>query len=169
MKKIILFGLAIVLFTACNQKSVRYTQQSTEIETVKTLLKNYNNKSYDLSIYADSSKTLYNSSGILSPKEVVKYHNQNDVVYSNRSFQKEGEELEMVVDDKGRTWVNYWGDWKGSLAANQKEITIPIHLTYQFIDGKIVKEYGYWDPTEVLLSLQSIEAAKQAEEETVTN
>ena len=75
----------------------------------------------------------------------------------------------MVLDDKDRTWVNFWGDWKGTLVANQKEITIPIHLTYQFVDGKIVREYGYWDPTEVLLSLQAIEAAKKAEEESVTN
>jgi len=27
------------------------------------------------------------------------------------------------------------------------------------------KEYGYWDPTEVLLSLQAIEAAKMVAEE----
>lgn len=162
MKNILLFGLAIVLFTACDQKSTRYTQQSSEIETVKKLINNYNAKSYDLTIYADSSKTFYNSSRELAPKEVIEYHNQNDVVYASRSFQKEGEELEMVLDDKGRTWVNYWGDWKGTLAANQKEISIPIHLTYQFIDGKIVREYGYWDPTEVLLSLQAFEAANNA-------
>ena len=46
---------------------------------------------------------------------------------------------------------------------------MPVHLTYRFVDGKIVREYGYWDPTEVLLSLQAIEAAKKAEEESVTN
>jgi len=169
MKNLILLGLSIILFIACEQKKERYTQQSPEIETVKLLLNNYNNKTYDLSIYADSSKTFYNSSGALSPKEVINYHNQNDINYASRSFQRDGEELEMVLDDKDRTWVNFWGDWKGTLTANQKEITIPIHLTYQFVDGKIVREYGYWDPTEVLLSLQAIEAAKKAEEESVTN
>jgi hypothetical protein len=34
------------------------------------------------------------------------------------------------------------------------------------VDGKIVREHGYWDPSEVVMELQKIEAeAKMAEEE----
>ena len=44
MKKLILLGLAIVLFTACENQEKRYTQQSKEIDIVKTAIKNYNNK-----------------------------------------------------------------------------------------------------------------------------
>ena len=55
-------------------------------------------------------------------------------------------------------------NWKGTIAVTGKEIAIPVHLTYQFVEGKIVKEYGYWDPTEVVLELQKIEAqAKEAD------
>ena len=72
----------------------------------------------------------------------------------------------MVLTDDGETWVNCWLEWNGTLAANNKEIDIPIHLTYQFVDGKIVREYGYWDASEIVMELQKIEAeAKMAEEE----
>ncbi|MDY7395098.1 nuclear transport factor 2 family protein [Aureibaculum sp. 2210JD6-5] len=162
MKKLILLGFAIILFTACGKPEQRYTQQSPEIETVKTLINNYNTKNYDTSIYADTSQTFYNSNSKkgLSPDETIKYHKQNDENYSSRGFSDKDPEYEMVVTDEGNTWVNCWLGWKGTLAGNDKEIEIPIHLTYQFIDGKIVREHGYWDPTEVVLNLQAIEAEK---------
>lgn len=158
MKKLILLGLTIVLFSACSKQ--RYSQDTPEIEIVKSLIENYNTKSYDLSMYADTSKTYFNTNTPILSSEVLKYHEQNDINYKERGFLKENQEYEMVVTDDGETWVNSWLDWKGTLAANNKEVTIPIHLTYQFIDGKIVREHGYWDPTEIVLALQEVEAAK---------
>ena len=82
-------------------------------------------------------------------------------------FLDEDQEFEMTITDEGKTWVNAWVDWQGTMAASGKEITIPVHLTCQFMEGKIVREVGFWDPTEVVLELQKIEAeAKMAEEET---
>ena len=160
MKKLLLITLAVVLFTACKQQETRYTQTSPEIETFKTLINDYNTKNWEslVSHYADTSKTNFNKSTMTS-KDIPEYHKQNDVNYSERGFVKEGQEFEMVVDDDGKTWVNFWGTWKTTLAANGKEFTIPVHLTARFIDGKIVEDYGYWDPTEVVMSLQEIEAA----------
>ncbi|WP_372753240.1 ester cyclase [Mariniflexile sp.] len=161
MKKLILLGLVIALSAACNEQKQRYTQQSPEIETIKTLIKNYNNKAIDISIYADSSKTYYNSkTDPMSPSETKAYHEQREHLYSSRMFTDEDPEYEMVVTDDGETWVNCWLNWKGSLAGNEKEIDMPIHLTYQFIDGKIVREVGMWDPTEIVLTLQAIELEK---------
>ncbi|MDP3313937.1 nuclear transport factor 2 family protein [Lutibacter sp.] len=158
MKKLILLGLSIVLFSACNKQ--RYSQDTPEIETVKSLIENYNTKAYDPSMYADTSKTYFNTNTPILSSEVIKYHEQNDANYKERGFLKEGQEYEMVITDEGEIWVNSWLDWKGTLAANNKEVTISIHLTYQFIDGKIVREHGYWDPTEIVLALQEVEAAK---------
>ncbi len=158
MKKIIFLGLALVLFTACSEKQ-RYTQNSSEIDTVKKLLANYNGKTYDTGIYADTSKTNYNSkTNSMTPDETMAYHKENDANYTNRGFLEEDQEFEMVVTDKGQTWVNCWLDWKGTLSGNGKVVNIPIHLTYQFVDGKIVREVGHWDPTEVVLALQEMEA-----------
>ncbi|MEQ5791903.1 nuclear transport factor 2 family protein [Muricauda sp. NFXS6] len=168
MKRIILLCAFVALIaSACQQGPVRYTQNSPEIETVKQFIDNYNNKLFDTGVYADTSKTYYNTNkNPMSPSEVMDYHRQTDANYATRGFKGDNQEYEMVVTDEGETWVNCWLQWQCSLAANNKKIEIPIHLTYQFIDGKIVREYGYWDPTEIVLGLQKIEAeAKMAESE----
>lgn len=79
MKKLILLGLATVLFAACQEKAaIRYTQQSLEIETVKSLIKNYNNKIYEASVYADTSKTYFNTKDNPMPSsEALDYHKAN--------------------------------------------------------------------------------------------
>lgn len=162
MKKLLMVGLAIVLFTACSQQDKRYTQQSPEIETVKKLIDNYNNQTYDTSVFADTSKSFFNSpkDEFMSPSETVAMHKQNDELYSKRGFTNEDPEYEMVVTDDGETWVNCWLDWKGTLAENNKEFQMPVHLTYQFVDGKIVREVALFDPSEIVLELQAIEAIK---------
>ena len=159
MKKVIFMGTALILFIACQQAPVRYTQNSPEIDTVKQLIANYNAKNFDTSMYADSSETRYNSKdNPMSPSETMAYHQETDANYSSRGFLDEDQEYEMVITDEGETWVNCWLDWKGTLAANGKEVMMPIHLTYRFVDGKIVREVGMWDPTEIVLTLQAIEA-----------
>lgn len=161
MRKILLYGLAIVLFTACDQKDTRYTQQSPEIDSVKKAIANYNSREYDLSIYADTCKTFFNTkSDPLEVDEIIAYHQANDANYSSRGFLEENQEYEMVVTDQGETWVNAWLDWQGTLKESGKVVNIPIHLTYRFIDGKIVRSLGFWDPTEVVLGLQEIEREK---------
>lgn len=171
MKKLSLLLLTTILFIGCQQKGAeRYTQQSPEIDTVKKLIANYTGKSYDTSMYADTAKTYYNTKGnAMSPAETIAYHKQNDANYSSRGFLEEDQEYEMTVTDDGKTWVNAWLYWKGTLVGSGQEIDIPIHLTYQFIDGKIVREFGYWDTSEVVLAFQKMEAEKSmsVEEKTV--
>ncbi len=153
-------GLAIVLFTACNQKQ-RYTQNSPEIDTFKSVIKSYNDQDWEgmTSQYADTAKTFNNSSDVgLSLEEMVAYHKESLSNLSNRGFLDKDQEYEMVITDKGDTWVNFWGDWEGTLKANGKKIKIPIHLTGQFKDGKIVRTSGNWDNAPMVLALQEIEA-----------
>ena len=69
-------------------------------------------------------------------------------------------EYEMFVTDKGQTWVNFWGIWKGTLAANNKTYTLPTHITAQFVDGKVVKEFGYWDVSKIMMDIQTMEQAE---------
>lgn len=168
MRKLIVFGFFTMLFASCQEKAEkRYTQQSPEIDTFKTVLGNYDNKEYEamVSHYADTAKTYFNTSDKpIALGDLASYHSQNDANYSNRGFLKEDQEYEMVVTDKGDTWVNFWGDWKGTLNANGKEITIPIHLTSQFKDGKIVRSSGNWDTAPLVLAIQEIEAMKNEPE-----
>ncbi len=72
----------------------------------------------------------------------------------------------MIIDDDGETWVNFWGNWRGTVTTNGQELVIPVHLTLQFVEGKIVEEWGYYNLSEITAVLNEIAtAAKMAEEE----
>lgn len=160
MKNIILVGLAILLLTACNQKQ-RYTQNSPEIDAFKSVIKSYNDQDWKgmTAQYADTAKTYNNSSDVgLSIADMLDFHKQSLSDLSNRGFLDKDQEYEMVVTDKGDIWVNFWGDWEATLKANGKKIKIPIHLTGQFKDGKIVRTSGNWDNAPMVLALQEIDA-----------
>ena len=163
MKQLFLLGLSLILFASCQEQQTRYTQQSPEIDTVKQHIANYNAMDYsDMSHMADTSKSYLNSKkNFLSKSDLMQYHKANDSNYASRGFLKEDQEFEMVVTDDGETWVNCWLDWRGTMKESGKVIDIPVHLTYRFVDGKIVREVGMWDPTEVVLDLQATAMAKQ--------
>jgi len=156
MKNLFFAGILLVLFTNCEQKQ-RYTQQSPEIETVKSIIKDYDSKNYEnlTSHFADTAKVSINNNKPFNASELPEFHGQSDGFYSSRGFLTDDLEFEMVVTDEGKTWVNFWGTWKGTLASSGKDYLIPIHLTYQFIDGKVVKQYGYWDGTEITMAMQN--------------
>lgn len=160
MKKLVLLSLAILVFVSCQNNSKRYTQSSPEIDIVKGVLNDYDYQKWDsLTLrYADTAKIYHNSRiDILTPKDLQEYYLKNDIDFSTRAFEDENREYEMIIDDQGKTWVNFWGLWAGHLKANNKEIIIPVHTTTQFVDGKIVREYGYWDRSELVMELQRIE------------
>jgi len=166
MKKLVLIGCLLFIFTSCKDKH-RYTQDSEEIEIVKTAINDYDYQEWDKlkAHYADTAQIFYNSrSKILSPITLLDFHKKNDSNFSTRAFEDESREYEMIEDNNGKTWVNFWGLWKGNLAANNKQIIMPVHITYQFVDKKIVKEYGYWNSGEIQQELQKIEANKTVSE-----
>jgi ketosteroid isomerase-like protein len=63
----------------------------------------------------------------------------------------------MITTDKGETWINFWGLWRGEMKSSGKTYDIPSHITAQFIDGKIVKEYGYWDNSDFVKNAYNVE------------
>lgn len=154
MKNIVLLGLAIVLsLSSCNQKQ-RYTQQSAEIDTYKKVMEDYKTQNWeDYALhYADTAKIANNV-----PKE--KAQTVTQAIEKAKGDAKlftwkvEDVDYEMVVTDKGETWVNYWGIWNGTLKSTGKVYIIPFHNTAQFIDGKIVREDGYWDNSEIVTDM----------------
>ena len=165
MKKVILLGLAIVLFTACNQQEIRYTQQSPEIDTFKMLMDNYKKMNWEemTKHYADTAKIVNN---VIEEKAMTVSQNieRNKEDTAMFSWVVDKEEIEMVVTDKGQTWVNYWALWKGTMKSTDKVYDIPFHITARFIDGKIVEEYGYWNNAEIVTDLLKAESETDASE-----
>ncbi|GAA3572359.1 nuclear transport factor 2 family protein [Snuella lapsa] len=166
MKKLFLAGLALIFIIACQQAPQRYFSESPEIETVKSGIKAYENQNWEVwkSNFADTAKIYPNSSKAITPDESIDGHKQMLSNFSSYGFSEKGGVSEMIIDKEGKTWVNYWNHWKGTLKANGKELHIPVHLTLQFIDGKIVNEYAYYNLAPYVVALQEIEADKMASE-----
>lgn len=148
MKKLAFLFLAAIILVGCDQGKQRYTQSSAEIDSFKAAVAAYESGDWEAykSKFADTAQVFYNSdSNYRSPTEVADYHMETNGSLSSYGFEDDKGDIEMVVTDDGETWVNFWGVWKGTVASTMAEVEIPVHLTAQFVDGKIVKEYGYWD------------------------
>lgn len=170
--KLTLFTLmSVLLLVSCQEKCPEnYTQTAPEIDTYKKSLAAYEAQNWEemRANAADTAKIYHNAleDNGLSMKESIEGHKNLISQLSSYGFEKEGGEIERVITDNGEMWVNYWGTWFGVIAATGKRVTIPLHLTAQFVDGKIVKEYGFWDSMPLYLAMQEAEAAEEDAEST---
>lgn len=170
MKKLMLLGFAMLLsLSSCNQKE-RYTQKSTEIDTFKKVIEGYKKLNWDdmASHYSDTAKVMNN----VTEKKSITVAQSIAVMKDDAtqfSWVVENEEYEMVETDKGETWVNFWGIWKGTLKSTGKVYEIPLHITARFIDGKIVKEFGYWNNAEIVTDMLKTPAAPTPVAEATTS
>ncbi|WP_026450421.1 nuclear transport factor 2 family protein [Aequorivita capsosiphonis] len=167
MKTVLLLGLAIVLsLTACQKQEKRYTQQSSEIDTYKKVIEAYDKQDWEAMTrhYADTAKIMNNVTEAEGQTlaELVASDKEDAALFSSWGYVNDQSEYEMTITDEGKTYVNFWGTWKGSLVANNKTYTIPTHISAQFIDGKIVKEFGYWDLSKIMVDLQAMQHAEAA-------
>ena len=164
-----MIGLA-ALVLACSEEK-RYTMQSPEIETVKAVFERYNagdlegQKQY----YADGAQ-IFNNVPESKPStidQVIEQQKSDSEGISSYNAEIQDDAIEMVVTDKGETWVNAWGVWTGTMAATNQTFEIPFHVTYRFVDGKIFREHGYWDNTNIVMAFMEYEAAQKASADTI--
>ncbi|PRX43150.1 nuclear transport factor 2-like protein [Salegentibacter salegens] len=170
MKELMSLGIAIVIFIACNQQSKRYTQQSPEIETYKQVLEDYEDRDWEAMVahYSDTAKIMNNVTEE-DGKNLTQFlaENKKDASqFSRWDFVDDESEYEMIVNDKGETWVNFWGLWEGTFKTNNKVYQIPTHITAQFVNGKIVREFGYWDVSKIIRDIQQADELSSSEERT---
>ncbi|SER10641.1 hypothetical protein SAMN05421824_3034 [Hyunsoonleella jejuensis] len=167
MKKLLLLGLAILLFVACQNKPQRYFDASPEIDTVKAGIKAYEAGDWDSwkANFTDSTKIYHNTNSGNSPDEVMASMKQMLSFMETYGFSKEGVVTEMVVDKDGKTWVNYWGNWYAKTKVTGKKLSVPVHLTLQFIDGKVLNEFAYYDTAGINAAISEI-TSMSADEKT---
>ncbi|WP_297702763.1 nuclear transport factor 2 family protein [uncultured Eudoraea sp.] len=167
MKKILLLFLAAVFFISCKNVEPKYFSSSPEIDEVKALVKDYNAGDWTawMTHYADTAKIQHNTLEDSTPAELLE--GLKDLLAGTSSYGFTDKDIfyEMVIDDDNEKWVNFWGTWEGTIAANNQKLIIPVHLTAQFVDGKIVEEHGYYDLSEYMAILLEIEAEMIVEEE----
>ncbi len=166
MKKLILLALAGLFIVACQEKQpVRFTTSSAEISSYKKGIEAYEKADWAnwSANFADTVKIYHNDwDNPASAAEVQERHINTLSNLSSYGFDKDQMVFEQILDDDGETWVNFWGLWKGTLKANGKEIHIPVHISAEYVDGKIVQEYGFWNLSEMTDELQALQAAAEA-------
>ena len=170
MKRGLFLGLAIVLsLTACQQQEKRYTQQSPEIETYKKVIDAYSKQDWEAMAthYSDTARIMNNvvEKEGQTLADLIATNKDDAALFSSWEYVDAESEYEMVHTDEGQTWVNFYGVWKGTLITNNKVYTIPSHITAQFIDGKIVKEFGYWDLSKIMLDMQKLQTIENGTSE----
>lgn len=166
MKKILLLGLFVTLFMACEQKEVRYSTSGPEIELVKGLLADYEKGDWESwkEKYADTAKVYYNQwDDSITVTQSMEGHKANIALLSSYGF-GDNVTYEKIISDNGNTWINFWGKWEGTLKENSKTIVLPVHLSVRVLDGKIVQENGFWDNSIMQTALSEIEAMKNMPE-----
>ncbi|TRO66747.1 nuclear transport factor 2 family protein [Christiangramia sabulilitoris] len=171
MKKIIIVLLISMIAVSCNEEkkdkeNLRYTQDSEQINVLKAAIKDYVDADWEAmkKHYADTAKIFHNTKDGISISQVVQNHQQQLEAFSDYGLVSGEDEFEMVVTDDGNTWVNYWGDWKATVKGTDTEIIVPIHLTAQYENGKIVREYGYWDNGIVMTAMQEMDMAMKQQD-----
>ncbi|MEA1786140.1 ester cyclase [Arenibacter sp. GZD96] len=161
------WALMAILFTGCEQKPQRYTQNSTEIDTYKKVIDAYEKQDWAsmLTHYADTAKIQNNATEkkAQTVSQMVSQNKEDARLFSSWDFVDTASEYEMVITDKGETWVNFWGLWQGTLKATGQVYEIPTHSTIQFANGKIVKEHGYWDMSALVLDLAKLQETTEVE------
>ena len=150
MKKLILLGLAVLLFTTCQQEQ-RYFAESAETKTLEAGIAAYESGDWDKwkSHFADTAKIYVNSNESMSVDARMAQFKETTPAWANYGFDKAKAYIEMVVDKEDETWVYYWAPHNGSIKATGKELSMPVHLAVQFKDGKIVEEHVFFDGTEM--------------------
>ncbi|WP_299781094.1 hypothetical protein [uncultured Formosa sp.] len=146
MKKLFLFAFSLALMFSCKEPVKQYTKSSPEIETIKTLHQYFQEGNYEAlkDLYVEGAEIFENSFESKSIEDVVKEGKEGRVYLADYTF-KEGIKCEMIINDEGEKWVNSWAHWQGTLKGSDKEIHVPIISRFLFKDGKIVKEYSFWD------------------------
>lgn len=168
MKKLLVLSLATILFIACQEKpKQRYFEDSPEIEIAKSGIKAYETRDWIAwkANFADSAKVFHNSKKESSPDQIMEGMKRMLSNFSSYGFDKEENTYEMIIDEKGKTWVNFWGNWHGQANITDQKLVIPVHLTIEFVDGKITKEYGYYDTAGIGRTIAEIEEAMVAQAE----
>jgi len=164
MKKLILLGLAVVVFTACQKSEpVRWTLTSPEVDETKALVKDYEDGNWEswASHYGDTAKAYHNSLTGITPQELQEGFATNNANLSSYGFSDKNLFYEMVITDKGEKWVYFWGTWEGTVAATNKEVVVPVHLALQFAENKIIREFAYYDNAPIMAALSEIEKPEE--------
>lgn len=158
MKKLALLLVSFLMFIGC-QKQQQYTTSSPEIDIAKEHIQSYEDGDWETwkKQYTANSKIYHNNWDVArTSSEALNGHKLIISRLSSYEYLDEPIFFEMIIDDDGKKWVNFWAVWQGTLKANNTTLKIPVHLSINYKDGKVVEEYGFWDTSKLIEAIDEI-------------
>ncbi|TDQ29392.1 nuclear transport factor 2 family protein [Zeaxanthinibacter enoshimensis] len=168
MKTLSVLVLSLLLLWGCKEeKPDRYFSSSPEIDQTKALIGDYEKGDWKAmqAHYADTAKIYHNSTRAISASDFVKSFQEGTAGYQSYGFQDNDQYYEMIIDDKDERWVNFWGNWEATFKEKDTSLVVPVHVTLEFKDGKVVEEHAYYDTAGLIRIMNKIAADKAAAEE----
>lgn len=166
MKNLLVIGLFLLAMTSCEEHKQQYFADSDETKTLEAGIAAYESGDWDTwrNHFADTAKIYVNSKEPVTLDARVNELKAMTGAFSSYGFDKEKDHMEMVIDKNDETWVYYWATHNGSMT-NGTNLSIPVHLAVQFVDGKITKEHIYFDGTEMNAAISVMQAEAMEETE----
>ncbi|MGE5944640.1 MAG: hypothetical protein ACM31G_09900 [Flavobacteriales bacterium] len=157
MKKLACIIFALILFNACQNQPQRYFSESPEIESSKKLVNYFASHNYEgiKEIYSDSVKIYDNSVEPITLSDMITSMKANEDMMEYMKV-KDSADYEMVLTKDDETWVNCWYTVVGKFKGLTSEVIVPCHSTFQFKDGKVVKEYSYYNLLPVYQEMEKL-------------
>ncbi|WP_299361908.1 nuclear transport factor 2 family protein [Winogradskyella sp.] len=170
MKNLLPLIILVLLITSCEERKQRYFAESEETKTLEAGIIAYESGDWDKwkNHFADTAKIYVNSKEPITLDARLKDLSSMTEAFSSYGFNKDKDHIEMVLDKMDETWVYYWGQHYGTLV-NGTELSIPVHLAVQFVDGKIIAEHIYFDGTEMYAAMNAMQAETDSETEEAEN
>lgn len=167
MRKLIFLGLVTLLFIACQNQPQRYFAESAETKSLLAGINAYETGDWETwkSHFSDTAKIYVNAIKPVTVENRLDELKGMTGAMSSYGFNHDDDYIEMVLDKDDETWVYYWAAHKGTFAANNKELTIPVHLAVRFLEGKIIEEHIYFDASSMNAEFAAIAAAEAAKME----
>lgn len=175
MKNIVFIVLA-VLFIGCNQTNgVMVTFDDERSNAVRAHYQNYLNNDLEglKSLWSPALKIYLNNteaSGIADIAALITAQHEN---FDNISmhFGEEGQEdLGVWVQSityppnagyPETTYTQTWFTWSATGKASGETIEIPVHIGFEWADGKIIQEWHHFDPAKMMAELALAETAAE--------
>ena len=165
---ITIFLTAIVLISCQTPCEQTYFQQSPEIDLGKKVVDAYLNGNWDVypNFYADTAKIWRNKSWVtdegMTAQQLIA--DLQEGIEPVSEYSMDSQIWDMIITPEGDRWVHLWGVWHGTVEATGKTYDIPVHVSMNIINNKIVRQVDFFNDAEIAMDMMALAAESDLEE-----
>ena len=145
----------------------QYFTDSPDIDLGKKIIDAYLAQDWDAysELYSDTARIIRNVNWTTNEGFTVDEYIEDLKVAleTASSYTFDPQIWESIINDDGQHWVHFWGIWVGHNTATDKDYEIPVHVSMQVVDNKVVWQGDLFNNTQVTLDMMAL--AEEAEDD----